>query len=162
MYRINPKNPSHSLKIRICEKAYKLYDPDRHTGPKEQFTDREGTWSVCKRIGILRYRGREALEASNAGPSYAAAYRVPLREDKRRAMHKKKFPLKLYKAAPDDKQEVESPYWGGKYDSIFGISADRINEYYELTERLLESRTGGFGFGVQNCGMGRVSLFIKY
>ena len=160
MYRISPKNPSHSLKIRICNRAFELYNPYKTNATQETVSEPDGTYSVCDHLGILRYRGREALEKSTIGPKRAPPFVVPMKEEKRRAMHARKNPLLPYVAAADDKELAGSPYWGGSYTSVFGISPDRINEYYELVERLCEKRTGGFGYGVQNCGTGKVSTIF--
>ena len=71
MYRISPNNPSHSLKIRICSRAFELYNPLKPNATGETVSDPDGTYSVCDRLGILRYRGRKALEKSNTGPTLA-------------------------------------------------------------------------------------------
>ena len=158
MYRINPNNPAYNLKIRVCSRAFDLYNPLQPNVTVETVVDADGnTWSVCDRLGILRYRGRKALEKSTHGPKPAEPYQIPMKEEKRRAMHYRKNPSLAYVPARTDKNLMESPYWGGSHFSVFGISPERINEYYDLVERSCEKRTAGFGFGVQNCGTGKVS-----
>ena len=153
------KNRSHDLKVRLCDRACKRTPPVYPNGVMDIITDTEGSWSVAAEIGLLKFTGRKPLEFTDPR-KFAPPYTLSLRKAKRVVDHNKKYPLMPYITDLSDDQYVESSYWGGSHFSEFGISPQRINEFYELAGRLLENRTPGFGFGVQNCGVGRVNILI--
>ena len=158
MLRAGGRQPSHSLRVRVCIDAYNRHPPTFDSEEVETISDADGSWVVAREMGILKFVGRKPLKFSPTAP-LAEPFFVPLRSEKRILNHRKKYPLHTYIPKDDDDELIASPYWLCDHYSAFGISPERVNEYYIVTDRLLEPRTGNFGFGVQNCSVGRVRFF---